>query len=67
MMRGILLKATANTSSSQLAALLHLENRLKCQKRTSTSQFASVQQRLAAISKVTELGTPLNPGQLLHT
>lgn len=67
MMRGVLLSATANTSSSQLAALLHLENRLKRQERTSTSQFAGVEQRLAAISKVTELGTPSNPGQLLHT
>ncbi|ELK36789.1 hypothetical protein MDA_GLEAN10021259 [Myotis davidii] len=51
MMRGVLLSATANTSSSQLAALLHLENRLKRQERTSTSQFAGVEQRLAAISK----------------
>ncbi|XP_045438178.1 cilia- and flagella-associated protein 46 [Pipistrellus kuhlii] len=51
MMRDVLLTATANTSSSQLAALLHLENRLKRQERTSTSQFASVEQRLAAISK----------------
>ncbi|XP_070288236.1 cilia- and flagella-associated protein 46 isoform X2 [Myotis yumanensis] len=51
MMRGVLLSATANTSSSQLAALLHLEDRLKRQERTSTSQFASVEQRLAAISK----------------
>ncbi|XP_059517976.1 cilia- and flagella-associated protein 46 [Myotis daubentonii] len=51
MMRGVLLSATANTSSSQLAALLHLEDRLKRQQRTSTSQFAGVEQRLAAISK----------------
>lgn len=58
MMRDVLLTATANTSSSQLAALLHLENRLKHQERTSTSQFASVEQRLAAISKVTDALEP---------
>nr|XP_031529914.1 cilia- and flagella-associated protein 46 [Vicugna pacos] len=51
MMRDILLTATANTSSSQLAALLQLQHRLRLQKRTSTSLFASVEQRLAVISK----------------
>lgn len=58
-MRDVLLTATANTSSSQLAALLQLQHRLRCQERTSTNLFASVEQRLAAISKVTKLGTPL--------
>ncbi|EPY85357.1 hypothetical protein CB1_000385007 [Camelus ferus] len=51
MMRDILLTATANTSSSQLAALLQLQHRLRLQERTSTSLFASVEQRLAVISK----------------
>ncbi|XP_023492381.2 cilia- and flagella-associated protein 46 isoform X4 [Equus caballus] len=51
MMRDVLLTATADTSSSQLAALLQLEHRLKLQERTSTSLFTSVEQRLAAISK----------------
>ncbi|XP_007452074.1 PREDICTED: tetratricopeptide repeat protein 40 [Lipotes vexillifer] len=50
-MRDVLLTATANTSSSQLAALLQLQHRLRCQERTSTNLFASVEQRLAAISK----------------
>lgn len=61
MMRDVLLTATADTSSSQLAALLQLEHRLKLQERTSTSLFTSVEQRLAAISKVTKLGAPSNP------
>nr|XP_058154071.1 cilia- and flagella-associated protein 46 isoform X2 [Dasypus novemcinctus] len=51
MMRDVLLAATANTSSSQLAALLQLQHQLKLQGRTSTSLFASVEQRLAATSK----------------
>ncbi|XP_019062592.1 cilia- and flagella-associated protein 46 isoform X2 [Fukomys damarensis] len=51
MMRDILLKATANTSSSQLAALLQLQHQLKLRDKTSTSLFARVEQRLAAISK----------------
>ncbi|XP_016061813.1 PREDICTED: cilia- and flagella-associated protein 46 [Miniopterus natalensis] len=51
MMRGILLTATANTSSSQLAALLQLDDSLRCQERTSTSLFTNVEQKLAAISK----------------
>ncbi|XP_026968831.1 cilia- and flagella-associated protein 46 [Sagmatias obliquidens] len=50
-MRDVLLTATANTSSSQLAALLQLQHRLRCQERTSTNLFASVEQRLATISK----------------
>lgn len=58
-MRDVLLMATADTSSSQLAALLQLRHRLRRQERTSTNLFASVEQRLAAISKVTELETPL--------
>ncbi|XP_021083734.1 cilia- and flagella-associated protein 46 isoform X2 [Mesocricetus auratus] len=51
MMRDVLLTATNNTSSSQLAALLHLHQRLRQQDRTSTSLFASVEQRLAATSR----------------
>ncbi|XP_065377728.1 cilia- and flagella-associated protein 46 isoform X1 [Macaca fascicularis] len=50
-MRDVLLAATANTSSSQLAALLQLQHRLRCQDRTTTSLGASVEQRLAAVSK----------------
>ncbi|KAB1271378.1 Cilia- and flagella-associated protein 46 [Camelus dromedarius] len=46
MMRDILLTATANTSSSQLAALLQLQHRLRLQERTSTSLFASAWQNL---------------------
>uniref|UniRef100_G1LVL0 Cilia- and flagella-associated protein 46 n=2 Tax=Ailuropoda melanoleuca TaxID=9646 RepID=G1LVL0_AILME len=51
MMRDVLFTATANTSSSQLAALLQLEHQLKQEGRMSTSLFASVEQRLAVISK----------------
>uniref|UniRef100_A0A8D0Q223 Cilia and flagella associated protein 46 n=1 Tax=Sus scrofa TaxID=9823 RepID=A0A8D0Q223_PIG len=50
-MRDILLTATADTSSSQLAALLQLQHRLKHQGRMSSSLFASVEQKLATISK----------------
>ncbi|XP_057591801.1 cilia- and flagella-associated protein 46 [Hippopotamus amphibius kiboko] len=50
-MRDVLLAATANTSSSQLAALLQLQHSLRRQGRMSTNLFASVEQRLAAISK----------------
>ncbi|XP_048193494.1 cilia- and flagella-associated protein 46-like [Perognathus longimembris pacificus] len=46
MMQEVLLKATANTSSSQLAALLQLHTKLKTQEKTSTSLFASMEQRL---------------------
>ncbi|KAM8780319.1 LOW QUALITY PROTEIN: cilia- and flagella-associated protein 46 [Rhynchonycteris naso] len=51
MMRGVLLTATANTSSSQLAALLQLQHRLRHQEWTSTSLLADVEHRLATISK----------------
>nr|XP_023417215.1 cilia- and flagella-associated protein 46 isoform X2 [Cavia porcellus] len=51
MMRDILLTATANTSSSQLAALLQLQHQLRLQDKTATNLFTSVEQRLAAISK----------------
>ncbi|XP_055280347.1 cilia- and flagella-associated protein 46 isoform X2 [Moschus berezovskii] len=50
-MRDVLLAATANTSSSQLAALLQLQDRLRRQERTSTNLCASVEQRLAATSQ----------------
>lgn len=52
MMRDVLLTATENTSSSQLAALLQLHQRLRQQDRTSTSLFASVEQRLATTFRV---------------
>lgn len=55
-MRGVLLAATADTGSSQLAALLQLEQRLRQQDQTATSLLAAVAQRLAAVSKVTEGG-----------
>ncbi|XP_073934125.1 cilia- and flagella-associated protein 46 isoform X3 [Castor canadensis] len=51
MMQDVLLKATANTSSSQLAALLQLQYQLKQQGKTSTNLFANVEQRLAATYK----------------
>lgn len=54
----VLLKATANTGSSQLAALLHLEQRLRLLGRTATRLFASVQRRLDASFKVTPLLLP---------
>lgn len=52
MMRNVLLTATYNTSSSQLAALLHLHQRLRQLDKTSTSLFASIEQRLASTSRV---------------
>ncbi|XP_052617131.1 cilia- and flagella-associated protein 46 isoform X5 [Peromyscus californicus insignis] len=51
MMRNVLLTATNNTSSSQLAALLQLHKRLRQQDMASTSLFASVEQRLATTSR----------------
>ncbi|XP_076982551.1 cilia- and flagella-associated protein 46 isoform X2 [Tamandua tetradactyla] len=51
MMRDVLLTATSNTSSSQMAALLQLHHQLKTQDRAATSLFTSVEQRLAATSK----------------
>lgn len=53
----MLLTATADTGSSQLAALLQLEHQLRSRAGASTRLFASVQQRLAAISKVSKSGT----------
>ncbi|EDM11853.1 rCG48598 [Rattus norvegicus] len=47
MARKILLTATSNTSSSQLAALLQLHQRLRQQDKMSTSLFASIEQKLA--------------------
>ncbi|KAM8806051.1 cilia- and flagella-associated protein 46 [Eudromia elegans] len=49
-MRNILLTATLNTSSSQLAALLHFQNHLKQNRDTSDLQ-RNVEQQLTAISK----------------
>nr|XP_056706458.1 cilia- and flagella-associated protein 46 [Euleptes europaea] len=51
MMKNILLSATQNTSSSQLAAMLHLQHHLEQRGDTSSSLHKSVEQRLAAISK----------------
>ncbi|XP_010138787.1 PREDICTED: tetratricopeptide repeat protein 40, partial [Buceros rhinoceros silvestris] len=49
MMKRILLTATSNTSSSQLAALLHLQNHLK-QNRNTSDLLKNVEQQLTAIS-----------------
>ncbi|KAF6107967.1 cilia and flagella associated protein 46 [Phyllostomus discolor] len=50
-MRGVLLAAMADTSSSQAAALLQLHRGLRLQEHTSARLLASVEQRLAAVSK----------------
>lgn len=52
MMKNILLTAASNTSSSQLAALLHLQNQLK-QNRSTSDLLKSVEQQLTANSMVT--------------
>ncbi|XP_023786136.1 cilia- and flagella-associated protein 46 isoform X2 [Cyanistes caeruleus] len=49
MMKSILLTATSNTSSSQLAALLHLQNQLK-QHRNTSDLLKCVEQQLTANS-----------------
>ncbi|KAM9610766.1 cilia- and flagella-associated protein 46 isoform 2-T2 [Morphnus guianensis] len=49
MMKSILLTATSNTSSSQLAALLHLQNHLK-QNRNTSDLLKNVEQQLTATS-----------------
>ncbi|KAM6346812.1 cilia- and flagella-associated protein 46 [Alca torda] len=49
MMKRILLTATSNTSSSQLAALLHLQNHLK-QNRNTSDLLKDVEQQLIATS-----------------
>ncbi|XP_044276023.1 cilia- and flagella-associated protein 46 [Varanus komodoensis] len=51
MMKNILLAATLNTSSSQLAALLHLHQHLEKKGDITSNLFKNVEQRLAAISK----------------
>ncbi|XP_057264648.1 cilia- and flagella-associated protein 46 [Pezoporus wallicus] len=48
-MKNILLTATSNTSSSQLAALLHLQNHLK-QNRNTSDLLKRVEQQLTATS-----------------
>ncbi|XP_010580307.1 PREDICTED: tetratricopeptide repeat protein 40 [Haliaeetus leucocephalus] len=48
-MKSILLAATSNTSSSQLAALLHLQNHLK-QNRNTSDLLKNVEQQLTATS-----------------
>lgn len=52
MMRKVLLTATTNTGSSQLAALLQLHQRLRQQDKMSTSLFASIEQKLASSFRV---------------
>ncbi|XP_035752429.1 cilia- and flagella-associated protein 46 [Egretta garzetta] len=49
MMKSILLTATSDTSSSQLAALLHLQNHLK-QNRNTSDLLKNVEQQLTATS-----------------
>ncbi|XP_075360374.1 cilia- and flagella-associated protein 46 isoform X11 [Mycteria americana] len=49
MMKSILLTATSNTSSSQLAALLHLQNHLK-ENRNTSDLLKNVEQQLTATS-----------------
>ncbi|KAM6390504.1 cilia- and flagella-associated protein 46 [Pluvialis apricaria] len=49
MMKRILLTATSNTSSSQLAALLHLQDHLK-QNRNTSDRLKNVEQQLTATS-----------------
>nr|XP_031361174.1 cilia- and flagella-associated protein 46 [Lonchura striata domestica] len=49
MMKNMLLTATSNTSSSQLAALLHLQNQLK-QNRNTSDLLKCVEQQLTANS-----------------
>ncbi|XP_074731741.1 cilia- and flagella-associated protein 46 [Strix uralensis] len=49
MMKSILLTATSNTSSSQLAALLHLQNNLK-QNRNTSDLLQNVEQQLTVTS-----------------
>lgn len=51
-MRDILLTAVASTSSSQLAALLQLHHQLRQADGASANLLASVEQRLAAVTKV---------------
>ncbi|XP_072727829.1 cilia- and flagella-associated protein 46 [Ciconia boyciana] len=48
-MKSLLLTATSNTSSSQLAALLHLQNHLK-EKRNTSDLLKNVEQQLTATS-----------------
>ena len=55
-MRGVLLTATADTSGSQPAALLQLQRGLRLQERASARLLAGVEQRLAAVSKVSGWG-----------
>ncbi|XP_078006794.1 cilia- and flagella-associated protein 46 isoform X2 [Phascolarctos cinereus] len=50
-MRKLLFSVTTNTSSSQLAALLQLHQKLQQQGKTSTALFQSVEQKLGQISK----------------
>ncbi|XP_075791336.1 cilia- and flagella-associated protein 46 isoform X2 [Pelodiscus sinensis] len=51
MMKDILLAATSDTSSSQLAALLHLQHHLKQKGDITSNLLKNVEQRLTATSK----------------
>uniref|UniRef100_A0ABM5G1E7 Cilia- and flagella-associated protein 46 isoform X2 n=1 Tax=Pogona vitticeps TaxID=103695 RepID=A0ABM5G1E7_9SAUR len=51
MMKEILLAATLNTSSSQLAAMLHLQHHLEQKGDRTSSLLKNVEQRLTTISK----------------
>ncbi|XP_030058854.1 cilia- and flagella-associated protein 46 [Microcaecilia unicolor] len=54
MMKNILLQATFNTSSSQLAALLQLQHHLKEQGAVTSSLLKNIEQRLTDTSKAWE-------------
>ncbi|KAL2302670.1 hypothetical protein Nmel_010113 [Mimus melanotis] len=59
MMKSLLLTATSNTSGSQLAALLHLQNQLK-QNRNTSDLLKCVEEQLAANSMAwRNLGIPV--------
>ncbi|XP_053805707.1 cilia- and flagella-associated protein 46 isoform X3 [Vidua chalybeata] len=65
MMKNILLTATSNTSSSQLAALLHLQNQLK-QNRNTSDLLKCVEQQLTANSVAwRNLGIPVEHFNIL--
>ncbi|XP_075613670.1 cilia- and flagella-associated protein 46 isoform X5 [Balearica regulorum gibbericeps] len=66
MMKSILLTATSNTSSSQLAALLHLQNHLK-QNRNTSDLLKNVEHQLAATSMAwRNLGIPVEHFNIMH-
>ncbi|KAM4896437.1 cilia- and flagella-associated protein 46 [Sylvia borin] len=60
MMKSTLLTATSSTSSSQMAALLHLQNQLK-QHRNTSDLLKCVEQQLTANSMAKVSRFPVNP------